>query len=212
MCYLKRMRKPLHQPWLSLLAGLLVAFLALAVDGVRAHSDRVESSPEAGAVLLRSPNAITIQQSGPLAEDSVIQVVDEAFRRQDKGGTTIDPQDPTVMRTALNPLPPGGYTVQWTAVDRQDGHSTRGSFTFSVLTPGDWAMARLATALRYARQLNRRSVIELVNQYWHILLGSWAIKAGLTVVAGRWYVRRRAARRAAAALAAVEALWEDERS
>jgi cyanate permease len=74
------------------------------------------------------------------------------------------------------------------------------------------AVARLSTALQFVRQLNRRSVIELVNQYWHILLGSWAIKAGLTVVAGRWYVRRRAARRAAAALAAVEALWEDERS
>lgn len=206
------MRKSPRRSCTRLLVCLFVALSTLAVDGVHAHSDRVESSPAAGAVLLRSPNTITVQLSGPLAKGSLIQVVDEAFQRRDKGLTLIDPKDPTMMRATLDPLPPGGYTVQWTAVDRQDGHVTRGSFTFSLLSPGDWVVARLKMALQDVRQLNRRSVVELVNQYWHILLGSWAIKAGLTVIAGRWFVRRRAARKAAEALAAVEALWEDERS
>ncbi|HQZ70095.1 MAG TPA: copper resistance protein CopC [Anaerolineae bacterium] len=178
-----------------LLAVALLGRLSLPPT-TRAHSETVESSPRPSEVVYGGPSEVTVHFSAPLAEGSFIQVIDEGFQRQDRGPTTIDPQDRSIMRAALGSLPEGGYTAQWTAVDARDGHRSRGSFTFSVRP------AALGPRL-----------LAWIDRHFHILLTGWVLKAGLTVFIGRWYVRRRAARKAAAeALSAVEKLWEDERS
>ena len=100
------------------------------------------------------------------------------------------------MRVALETLPEGGYTVQWTAVEAEDGHSTRGSFAFNVRPTTWWPR-----------------LVDWIDRHLHILVTGWVLKVGLTVFIGRWFVRRRKARKAAAeALEAVEKLWEDETS
>lgn len=197
VCYRKRMRKRIirHLALTPLLLAAVLAGLAFPT-AVQAHNDSVESLPRPGEVVYGGPSEVMLHFTGPLGEGSEIQVIDEGFRRVDTGTTTIDPADASVMRTALGALAPGGYTAQWTAVDAQDGHSSRGSFAFSV-RPAAWGPR----------------LWDWFDRHFHILLTGWVLKAGLTVFIGRWYIRRRDARRAAAAaMETVETLWEDERS
>lgn len=198
-------------PGPRLLAGSFLALLlsiaspGLPVQRATAHSGRTDSRPAPGAQLLGAPDEVRVELDAPLAEGSFIQVIDEGFRRVDTGATRLEGDPAMAMTVSLGRLDRGGYTVQWTAVDALDEHRTRGSFTFEVLGP--WAWLRAQAAL-----VNRETLPGLVGRYWHILLGSWVLKAGATALAGRWYLRRRAARRAAQAQEALKELWEDEAS
>ena len=98
-----------------------------------AHGDAVESSPAAGEVLGSAPDSVSVSVSAPLGEESFIQVLDENFQRMDEQQTEINPENEFEMRVGLNQsLKAGDYTVQWTAMDSQDGHKTRGSYTFGI--------------------------------------------------------------------------------
>jgi hypothetical protein len=102
-----------------------------------AHSEVVTSDPAPGAVLATPPAAVFIEFDGQLSPESAITVQDAAFQPMQRGEALIvDPTDPHVLAVNLNPLPPGGYTVQWTSVDPQDGHSTTGSYAFAVRPEG----------------------------------------------------------------------------
>jgi methionine-rich copper-binding protein CopC len=145
----------------SLLLAVVLAGMTRS-HVVQAHNDNVESLPRSGEVVYGSPSEVMLHFTGPLGEGSDIQVIDEGFRRVDVGVTTIDPQDPTVMRAALRSLAPGGYTAQWTAVDAQDGHASRGSFTV-IGRPAAWGPR----------------LWDWFDRHFHILLTGWVLKAGL---------------------------------
>jgi methionine-rich copper-binding protein CopC len=121
---------------------------------IGAHGETIESSPSPGEVLSKAPEAVEIVLSSALADESLIQVLDAGFERVDQGGTQLLSGSGRSMRVDLKPdLPPGGYTVQWLAVDRDDGHQTRGSFAFEVVEDGmDWGSgaAMLAALLLVA--------------------------------------------------------------
>lgn len=113
--------------------ALTLIILPLAVTPVEAHSELVASSPAPGAVLPAPPTEVSIEFSGPVALTSTIQVQDANYRQMQASETvTIDPAAPRVMRVPLKPLPDGGYTVQWMAVNPMDGHKTNGSYGFEV--------------------------------------------------------------------------------
>ena len=63
---------------------------------------------------------------------STIHVMDQQGRRVDTGPGGVDPDDPTLLATAMPSVPPGVYTVAWEIVS-VDGHRTEGKFTFTIL-------------------------------------------------------------------------------
>jgi copper transport protein len=113
-------------------AGVL-AFLALAVlvPGVaRAHATLLSSSPRAGQQLGTAPGVVVLQFSQPLdGRLSRVTVTDPAGTRI--AGTA----SATEARVTLATNQPGTYRVAWTAVSTDDGHTSRGSFQFSVVAP-----------------------------------------------------------------------------
>jgi methionine-rich copper-binding protein CopC len=106
------------------------------ITPVLAHAALVHADPSPGAVLDRAPSVVFAWFSQPLSTGSHISIFDDQFQPVDKGQTFIDASDATLMRTELNPLAPGRYTVNWQAMSI-DGHKSSGSYDFVVREGSD---------------------------------------------------------------------------
>jgi methionine-rich copper-binding protein CopC len=115
-----------------LLAISLLALTAvLAADGARAHSGLARSSPGDGATV-KPPKDVVLTFTAKLEPMfSSIEVRDAKGVAVHDGNTTGVPAQPTQIRVALKPLPPGTYKVIWRVLS-VDTHRTQGSFTFRV--------------------------------------------------------------------------------
>lgn len=119
-----------------LLTLALACALAVQSQVVEAHANLIRSEPPANSTLETSPERITIWFSEPMeAAFSEIQVLNSAGARVDNEDSVVDANDLTVMSVSLPTLPDGTYTVAWRNLSTIDGHTLRGSFTFSVGEP-----------------------------------------------------------------------------
>lgn len=110
------------------IALTLAASLALANVSI-GHAKLVTSSPAGGAQVRESPKVLT------LTFDEEVRLAKLTLTRD---GTAISvnldtsaPGAKTVI-VPVTPLAPGAYALQWTALSTDDGHVTRGTFTFTV--------------------------------------------------------------------------------
>jgi methionine-rich copper-binding protein CopC len=110
---------------------IVTGLLALTVIPALAHAELLRSDPAAGAVLDHAPAEVFAWFSQPLSTGSRLSVFDSQFQPVDKGQTFIDASDATLMRTQVQPLAPGRYTVNWKA-NSVDGHESSGSYDFIV--------------------------------------------------------------------------------
>ncbi len=113
-------------------AGVLALLVLVAlVPGVaRAHATLLSSSPRAGQQLGTAPGVVVLQFSQPLNPRlSRVTVTDPA------GTRVAGKASGTEARVALATNQPGTYRVAWTAVSTDDGHTSRGSFQFTVVAP-----------------------------------------------------------------------------
>ncbi len=113
-------------------AAALTAAVALGSVEARAHAFLDHASPAVGSSVPTAPPAVTMwftQQLEPAFTSAT--VTDSAGKNVDNGAAQVDPKDPTELRVALKPLPPGSYTVSWHALS-VDTHTTQGHFTFDV--------------------------------------------------------------------------------
>ena len=110
------------------------ACLALALSGALAgpclsHAKLQSSVPADSAKLAQAPQTLTLNFSEAAQLARLVLVV---------GGKEISiPVDKTAKasQSITLPLPglvPGQYTVQWTALAADDGHITKGTFSFSI--------------------------------------------------------------------------------
>lgn len=114
-----------------MLAGVL-AVLALAT-AASAHALLRQSQPAAGAVLERTPDAVTlIFTEEPESTLSTIQAVDANGRTVSSGPAQPVPGNPLALRASMHAPGNGVYTVSWRTVSRVDGHVTGGAFAFGV--------------------------------------------------------------------------------
>jgi methionine-rich copper-binding protein CopC len=107
----------------------LAAALALAnvSDG---HARLVTSSPAGGAQVGESPRVVT------LAYDEAVKLAKLTLTRDGKTITVaVDSSAPGAksVTVPMPPLAPGAYELHWTALSTDDGHVTKGTFTFTVL-------------------------------------------------------------------------------
>ena len=120
----------------ALLIGILIAGGFLFTETAHAHSAYVHSNPGADAVIATSPAKVEIWFSQELFRrkgENVIHVSGPDGLEISSGKTTIDDDDRTHIWVELNPnLPAGKYLVEWKNISVEDGHSTEGSFNFSI--------------------------------------------------------------------------------
>ncbi|MEM5340908.1 copper homeostasis periplasmic binding protein CopC [Paraburkholderia azotifigens] len=104
--------------------------LAIASNAF-AHATPSSRDPAPNAQVA-APSVVTIHFSEPLEPAfSKIVLVDANGKPAASAASQVDARDRKTMQLAMQPLEPGRYTVQWTAV-AEDGHRTKGSYAFSV--------------------------------------------------------------------------------
>ena len=112
---------------------LLVAWaIAAASAAAHAHAFLDHADPRVGSTVPVAPAEVRLwftQDVEPAF--STIEVLDAGGKRVDGGHVESDPNDRTVLRVALQKLPPGTYTVNWRSVS-VDTHPSQGRFTFRV--------------------------------------------------------------------------------
>jgi copper resistance protein C len=111
------------------LLTLLLAGVVLA-EPCFAHAKLLNSSPADQAQLTAVPKSLTLNFN-EAAQLAVLKLVREGMEIS----LPID-KKAEASRSFTLPLPalvPGAYTVQWTAVAADDGHVTKGTFSFSIV-------------------------------------------------------------------------------
>lgn len=96
-----------------------------------AHAKLQSSSPADNAQLSAAPKTLTLKFS-EAAQLAVLKLVRDGTEIPvplDKGAKAGQS-----FTLTLPSLAPGKYTVQWTAMAADDGHVTKGSFSFSIAT------------------------------------------------------------------------------
>ncbi|HYT80857.1 MAG TPA: copper resistance CopC family protein, partial [Actinomycetota bacterium] len=114
------------------LAGAFAILFVGAIPGVAsAHAFLISSSPPAGARLGTAPGVVTLRYSEAvqpgLSQASVIDPTGHRFT-----GTV----SATSITIPLATNAPGTYRVGWKVVAADDGHTTHGTFEFSVVSAG----------------------------------------------------------------------------
>lgn len=112
---------------------VVVLYSAWTVTTVYAHALLLRSTPQANAVLEKSPVQVELFFSEPLESNlSSIKVYDSNNLQVDVSDVRVDPSTPNRMTVSLRSLVDGIYTVTWKVVSSIDGHQTTGTFPFAV--------------------------------------------------------------------------------
>ena len=118
---------------LLLLPILLLGALLAAPATVHAHAVLVDSSPERGTAVTRSPERVVFRFNEPVETAfGSVRVFDAGGDRVDTGGAEHPGGDGEAVSVGLRPdLPDGSYTATYRVVSA-DSHPISGGFVFSV--------------------------------------------------------------------------------
>lgn len=121
----------------GLLFGLLLGVVLLLARPapISAHANLTRSEPSSGSANATAPTTIRLVFSEtPEVKYSEIKVYDVNGQSYDQGSLQPIPGEPLGLAIAVRALPQGVYTASWRSSSAVDGHSTAGSFAFSVGT------------------------------------------------------------------------------
>ena len=116
----------------SLLHASAAAVFALAASTVWAHASLQASEPPAGSTLAAAPKQIRLhfnEALEPAFASVKLTGVDGKDVAVEKAA--VDKADGKVLVLSLPALPPGAYTVKWSAMGH-DGHRMKGALGFTV--------------------------------------------------------------------------------
>ena len=118
----------------TLILVLVPALLGLAGSAATAlaHAYPKTSDPQANARLDATPAHLSITYDSQIdPHGSSITLLDSDGSRVT---TALDPSDSQTQMSVAPPtdLPPGPYTVAWTSLSAEDGHTAQGFYTFVV--------------------------------------------------------------------------------
>jgi methionine-rich copper-binding protein CopC len=116
----------------STLPAFLVLLLLVAASPALAHAFPDHAAPAVGGIVAQPPKQVQIWFTEKLESSfSRIEVLDASGKRVDAGNSSVDAQDPRLLRVSVKNLSPGTYKVVWHVVS-VDTHATEGDFTFTV--------------------------------------------------------------------------------
>ncbi len=124
----------------------VLALGLLSAGPVAAHAELISSSPRAGEELRAAPDQVVLTFEREVRDDSIFRVTDAGGRTVGSGELDLDVAERNVLRGAVEASASGVYTVDWSVTDVEDGDTTTGAFTFSVMPPDGSAAAPAATA------------------------------------------------------------------
>lgn len=120
----------------ALCIGILIAGGLLFVGTAHAHSAYLRSNPGTDAIIASSPSKVDIWFTQELFRrkgENTIHVSGIDGQEVSTGETKIDDDDRTHVWVNLLPnLPAGKYLVEWKNISLEDGHSSTGSFYFTI--------------------------------------------------------------------------------
>ncbi len=111
------------------LAVLILWGTAVVAPRVLAHAELVSAEPAPGSTV-DILTEIRLVFSEPIGAESQIELLQD-FATAAELQPELDPNDATVLRAAVPPLPDGVYTVQW-RVTSADGHPISGSYSLGI--------------------------------------------------------------------------------
>ncbi len=135
--------RPRRNPRLLLLSVVsMILFLAYNWSAagfqrpvVYAHAFVIGSDPVDGSTVSSAPAVVHIYFDAPISSASVAHIYAPDGQIVDAGRSSIPAGNAQELDTRLsNPgqLPQGGYTVRWTALASDDGHTTSGVIGFNI--------------------------------------------------------------------------------
>lgn len=160
----------------------LLAFLVfslLSAEEVFAHATPITYEPEASVILESIPSRVQIYFSERIEPHaSGITIFGPDGSRADNNDAAVSPKDSHYYSATLKDAGEGTYTVSWQVVSLDDGHFTKGAFSFSVgvetaSSIGGQIQIQHITTLPQAATIG----IELVGQA--MLLGAFLLFAFL---------------------------------
>jgi methionine-rich copper-binding protein CopC len=110
-----------------------VIVVLLAIPSAFGHAQLDHANPKVGSKVDASPGRVQIWFDDKVdPKGTSIQVFDASSKQIDGKDCKQDEKDKTLMSVSLpQHLPDGTYKVTWTALC-EDGHTTKGEFTFIV--------------------------------------------------------------------------------
>lgn len=114
-------------------AGFLTALVAMALPlpSASAHADYRDSTPADGAMVSSPPSSVRAEFTEAPADGSTLKIYDACGDRVDSGGYTYEGIPFNSITVSMSGDKAGEYAVEWTVVSEEDGHATRGTFTFT---------------------------------------------------------------------------------
>ncbi len=116
------------------LAGVYVALCVLCTPFlVSAHATPVTYTPAASGTELQAPESITIRFTERVEEKaSSLSVYGPSGTLVSTGKGTLDASDARMLSVPITNDGEGVYTVSWQVVSVDDGHFTKGGYSFLV--------------------------------------------------------------------------------
>lgn len=117
----------------SVVVFLLFFCLLIQTQEAFAHATPVTYEPEASSLLETAPERIRIHFSERIEQGAsgiIVYAPDGA--RVDNGDAGVDPEDAHFYGATFKSAGEGTYAVSWQVVSKDDGHFTKGAFSFSV--------------------------------------------------------------------------------
>ena len=117
----------------TIVVASVAAFAFVAMAGVaHAHALLLSSDPAGGSTVQTAPTQLTLNYSEePDPQLSQIDLLNSSGATVDTGPPTLQGQK-TLVVPITGDMPDGVYTVSWSAVSVDDGHTTTDSFSFGV--------------------------------------------------------------------------------
>lgn len=110
----------------------VIIMFGIEPNRVLSHAMFDRSEPRVGATVSGCPKQVRLWFDSQLEpSSSTVRVESESGKRVDNLDGHIDLSDATILEVNLPCLSPGTYRVFWKVVSL-DGHSTNGSFVFTV--------------------------------------------------------------------------------
>ena len=115
------------------IALFAAAALASSAAAALAHAFLDHASPAVGSTVHGAPPVLRLWFTQELEPAfSTVKVVSAAEAQVDKGDSTVDAKDRTLLMVSLPALAPGDYKVMW-RVTSVDTHTTTGTFTIHIV-------------------------------------------------------------------------------
>jgi copper transport protein len=114
-------------------AASIVALAFVGMTGVAsAHALLLSSDPAGGSTVQTAPTQLTLNYSEqPDPQLSQVVLLNSSGAPVETGAPTLQGQK-TLVAPITGDMPHGVYTVSWSAVSVDDGHTSTGSFSFGV--------------------------------------------------------------------------------